>query len=221
MAAGPEFPVEYTEKADAAHPEQYLWADAGWLVFCNLARSYARYHHCAIIDGMAPETTHTNLPARPFPKKANVLVPSPTEILIDDDKAWELVRGGISILVGISDGAVATFPFLANVYRLRPGVLTTESALSYQLFTAHFAHYVIGLYPELPLDAAPEALLAFVRDRLHGFLAPFTGDKPEEAVRAEITEAPGDPKTRTLSLTLRPVLKMQGKDVDFTLQIAL
>jgi hypothetical protein len=66
---------------------------------------------------------------RPFPKKANVEVPSPTEILIDDDKAWEIVRGGVTMLVGMSDGAVATFPLVANVYRLRPGTITTESAL--------------------------------------------------------------------------------------------
>ncbi len=219
LDAGSGLPAEYREKADAAHPDQYLWADAGWLVLCNLVRSYSRYHHCVIIDGMGPETAHTGLPVRPFPKKANVTVPSPTEILIDDAKAWEIIRGGITMLVGISDGAVATFPFVANVYRLKPGVMTTESSLSYQIFAGRLAHYLMELYPQLPDD--PESAVGLLRDRLNAFLVPFLAEAPEESVLIEIVEPAGESKRKLLNLRLRPLLKLQGKEVDFTLQLAL
>ncbi len=213
--------LDYSEKADAAHPESYLWAEAGWLVFCNLARSFAKFRHCVVIDGMNPETAHFNLPVRPFPKKANVMVPSPTEILIDDEKSWQIIRGGITMLVGISDGAVATFPLLANVYRARPGVLTTESALSYQMIAGHISHYLMSIFGEIPSDGGPDAIDAFLKEKLGGFFIPFTGEKPGETVLTEIVEAKEASGRRLLKLTLKPLLKLQGKDIDFTIQLVL
>jgi type VI secretion system protein ImpC len=213
--------LDYQEKADASHPEWYLWADAGWLVLSNLARSFAKYRHCVVIDGMSPDSAHADLPVRPFPKKANVTVPSPTEILIDDSKAWDIVRGGITMLVGISDGAVATFPLLANVYRLKPGVLTTESALSYQLIAGHLSHYLMGLYSEIPAGGSPDVISTFIKEKLHEFLIPFNGEKPEETISADIKEAAEKPGRRMLTITVKPMLKLQGKDVDFTIQLSL
>ncbi len=217
--AGSSF--EYREKADASHPEMYLWAEAGWLVLCNLARSFEKYRHCIVIDGMSPDAAHFNLPVRPFPKKANVMVPSPTEVLVDDTKAWEIVRGGVTMLVGISDGAVANFPLLANAYRLRPGVLTTESALSYQMIAGHLSHYLMSIYAQIPFDQGPQAMDAFLKERLHEFLIPFAGEKLGENVSTEVVEVAGDSPRSLLNLTLKPLLKLQGKDVDFTVQLAL
>lgn len=214
-------PCDYQEKAEASHPEWYLWAEAGWLVLSNMARSFAKYRHCVVIDGMSPDSAHFNLPTRPFPKKANVTVPSPTEILIDDSKAWEIVRGGITMLVGISDGAVATFPLLANVYRLKPGVLTTESALSYQLIAGHLSHYLLGIYNQIPADGGSDAISAFFREKMNEFLNPFIGEKPEETVQADVVEVAGEPARRVLKLTIKPLLKLQGKDVDFTIELGL
>ncbi len=213
--------VEYQEKTDAAHPETYLWSEAGWLVFSNLARSFARYRHCVVIDGMSPDTAHFNLPVRPFPKKANVMVPSPTEILIDDDKAWEIVRGGVTMLVGISDGAVATFPLIVNAYRARPGILTTESALSYQLIAGHLSHYLTQIYGEIPADGGPVAVDAFFKEKLNEFLIPFNGEKPEDTIHTEMAMSAGEPGRRVLVLSLKPLLKLQGKDVDFKMQLSL
>jgi type VI secretion system protein ImpC len=213
--------LNYRETAEPSHPESYLWAEAGWLVLCNLARSFEKYRHCIVIDGMSPDAAHFNLPVRPFPKKANVMVPSPTEILIDDTKAREIVRSGITMLVGISDGAVATFPLLANVYRLHPGVLTTESALSYQLIAGHLSHYLMSIYGAIPFDQGPEAINAFLKERLQGFLIPFAGEKPEETITIEVVDGAGAPPKRMLNLTLKPRLKLQGKAVDFTVQLAL
>jgi predicted component of type VI protein secretion system len=190
-------------------------------VLCNLARSFEKYRHCIVIDGMSPDAAHSNLPVRPFPKKANVMVPSPTEILIDDMKAWEIVRGGITMLVGISDGAAATFPLIANAYRLHPGVLTTESALSYQMIAGHLSHYLMSIYAQIPFDQGSQAIDAFLKEKLHGFLIPFAGEKPEETVTIEAVEVAGVAPKRMLNLTLKPLLKLQGKDVDFTVQLAL
>jgi hypothetical protein len=170
---------------------------------------------------MSPDSAHFNLPVRPFPKKANVMVPSPTEILIDDTKAWDIVRGGVTMLVGISDGSVATFPLLANAYRLKPGVLTTESALSYQLMAGHLTHYILSLYGQIPADGGSGAIDAFFKEKINEFLIPFTGEKPEETVQTEIIEAAGETPQRTLNLAIRPLLKLQGKDVDFTIQLGL
>jgi type VI secretion system protein ImpC len=213
--------VDYEEKTDASHPEFYLWAEAGWLALCNMARSYVRYHHCVIIDGMNPDTAHFNLPVRQFPKKANVLVPSPTEILLDDDKAWEIVRGGITMLVGISDGAVATFPLLVNVYRARPGILTTESALSYQLMAGYLSHYLLNLYGDMPAGGPPEAVDAFFKEKLNEFFVPFNGESPEDIIQTEIAMAAGEPGQRILTMNLKPLLKLQGKDVEFKMQLSL
>ncbi len=125
------------------------------------------------------------------------------------------------MLVGISDGAVATFPLLANVFRLKPGVLTTESALSYQLIAGHLSHYLLTLYEQIPAGDDPDAIRAFFQEKLNEFLIPFTGDTPEEAVQAEIVEAAGEPAQRSLKLTIKPLLKLQGKDVDFVIQLGL
>jgi len=214
-------PLDYVEQADAGHPERYLWAEAGWLILSNLARSFAKFRHCVVVDGMSPETAHPNLPVRPFPKKANVTVPSPTEILIDDDKAWDIVRGGVTMLVGISDGAVASFPLIANTHRIRPGAVTTESALSYQLFAGHLSHFLLHIYPEIPSDQGSEAVRSFVNEKLRRYLIPFAGEEADETVETEIQEAEGSPGTRTLRITIKPQLKIQGKDIDFTLHISL
>jgi hypothetical protein len=150
-----------------------------------------------------------------------VVVPSPTEILIDDDKAWEIVRGGITMLVGISDGAVATFPLIVNVYRARPGILTVESALSYQLIAGHLSHYLMRLFDEIPSNGGCEELDVFLKEKLNEFLIPFTGEKPEDTIHTEIEVEEGDSPRRVLTLTLKPLLKLQGKDVEFKMQLAL
>jgi type VI secretion system protein ImpC len=211
-------PFNYVEQADAGHPERYLWADAGWLIMSNLARSFAKFRHCVVIDGMSPETAHPNLPVRPFPKKANVTVPSPTEILIDDDKAWDIVRGGVTMLVGISDGAVASFPLIANTHRVRPGAVTTESALSYQLFAGHLSHFLLQIYPDIPAADGPEAVQEFLDEKLRRYLIPFAGEESDETVDTEMQET-GD--GRILRITIKPQLKIQGKDLDFTLHLSL
>jgi type VI secretion system protein ImpC len=219
LSRGPDSAFDYQEKAEVAHPENYLWAEAGWLASANLLRSFEKYRHCVVIDGMSPEAAHFNLPVRPFPKKANVMVPSPTEILIDDTKAWEIIRSGITILVGISDGAVATFPLMTNAYRLRPGVLTTESTLAYQMIAGRLSHYVASLYEHIPFGEGAEAIDAFLKPRLHEFLIPFAGE-PDESVRSEVAESKGEPLQRMLNITVTPNLKLQDRILDFTLQLA-
>ena len=61
----------------------------------------------------------------------------------------------------------------------------------------------------------------FLRDTLNAFLRPLLREKPEETVQVECAETAGDPPQRVVKLSLQPSLKMQGKDIDFTLQIAL
>jgi hypothetical protein len=77
------------------------------------------------------------------------------------------------------------------------------------------------IYEEMPADGGPEALDAFLKEKLNEFLVPFTGEKPEDTIHTEIAAAAGDPPRRVLSLTLKPLLKLQGKDVDFKMQLAL
>jgi hypothetical protein len=77
------------------------------------------------------------------------------------------------------------------------------------------------IFGDMPKEEGAESIARFQRDRLNAFLVPFSGEKPEETVRVELSEAAGDPPRRTVKLSLRPSLKMQGKDTDFTLQIAL
>ena len=110
---------------------------------------------------------------------------------------------------------------IVNVYRARPGVLTTESALSYQIMAGHLSHYLMQLCGEIPADGGAEAVDAFFKAKLNEFLVPFNSEKPEETVRTEIAAAAGESNRRLLTLSVKPILKLQGKDVAFTMQLSL
>lgn len=214
---GPASYFHYRETVDPAHPEWLCWGNAIWAAAVSLAASYAEHGHCAAADGLSGSGGHGRLPVREL-NVTGKTVQCPTEVLLPDDKAWDLCRAGFTPLVGMQNGDTAYFPFLGNVYRTRPGSITLDQALTYQLYAGQFGHVVLrvasGLRGLPPEEAAGRLQLA-----LFAHFSPFVGDAPGERVQVKpITTAEGKSAVR---IQVTPTFHIQDKPVELELQLPL
>jgi len=206
----------YTERVDAAHPEWLPWGRAVWAVGVSLAASFAEHGHCAACDGLTGKGAHYGLPIRAVPQGGNRTSQLATEILIDDAKAWDLVRLGVTPLIGRADGDVAYFPFVGNIYRAVMGSVTIDQTLSYYLYLGQLSHYVLRLVPSLPAGSAVERA-AWLETQIFGGFSPFVGDAPGERVKVVAQEGEGG--AAVANIQVAPTFKLQEKA--FTLEMGI
>ncbi len=208
----------YTERFDAAHPEWLPWGRAMWTVGASLAASFAEHGHCAACDGLTGKGAHYGLPTRAIAQTANTSSQLATEILIDDSKAWDLVRLGVTPIIGKANGDVAYFPFVGNIYRVVMGSITIDQTLSYYLYLGQLSHYVLRLLPSVPAGS-PVERAAWLEAQIFGGFSPFVGDAPGERVKVVAQEAEGG--AAIASIQVAPTFKLQEKAFTIEMGIAI
>jgi len=207
----------YTEKADASHPERYLWGCPIWIMGIILARSFATTGLCLSISGVGLGGEFTGLPVREFPKSRTEKVNFSVETTMVDDKVWSFLRAGVTPLNGVDNSDMAYFPLSANAYR--SGGITLHSTLAYHLYISHVFHRYFRLHQQIPGGSTPEQIVQFVRDKMYQLIAPYGGDNPEETVTVNVTPVEGINNTYVVSIYTKPKLQIESRDVEFTLQL--
>lgn len=208
--------LSYREAVDPAHPEWLCWGNAAWAVGASLARSYAEHGHCAAADGLSGTGGHHNLPTRELVQSVTKTVRCTTEVIMADEKAWDLCRAGFTPMVGMADGDIAYFPFLGNVYRPRLGSITLDQALTYQMYAGQLTHVILKLRNQMPAGD-PETACRWLQQGIYNYLSPFVGDKPGDNVRVTPAEMPDG--TVVALIHVSPTFKIQDKPVELEVQL--
>jgi len=208
---------DYKEKADAAHPDSYLWLRPVWLMGIVLARSFADSGSCLSISGLGLDGELMGLPARDFPKSRTENVKISTESALVDEKVWNFLHAGITPLNGVDNANLAYFPLSANAYR--DGGVTLHSTLAYHLFIGHVFHRYFRIHQQIPAGSSPEQITKFVQDKIFELIAPYGGDNPDETVIVNVTPVEGESNLWTVNILVQPKLQIETKDVEFTFQL--
>jgi len=207
----------YTEKADASHPERYLWGCPIWIMGIILARSFATTGLCLSISGVGLGGEFTGLPVREFPKSRTEKVNFSVETTMVDDKVWSFLHAGVTPLNGVDNSDMVYFPLSANAYR--SGGITLHSTLAYHLYISHVFHRYFRLHQQIPGGSTPEQIVKFVCDKMYQLIAPYGGDNPEETVTVNVTPVESVNNTYVVSIYTKPKLQIESRDVEFTLQL--
>jgi hypothetical protein len=208
----------YTETVEAGHPEWHAWASAVYPMGVSLAKSFAEHGHCAGSDGLSGTGRHSNLPTRTTQTGPMTTVSAPTEIIISDEKAWELARAGFTPFIGQQNGDTAYFPFLGNVYRVTIGSITLDQALTYQLYAGQVSHTLLSLAGRMPATDPAEGC-QWLEAQLFAELSPFVGDAPGTHVKATPVQLEDGRVGANVQIT--PTFKIQEKPLEFQVQLPL
>jgi hypothetical protein len=210
--------VFYRETVDPAHPEWLPWANAVWPLGVSLAGSYGEHGHCAAADGLQGTGGHHNLPVRELVQGMNKTVRVATEVVLPDEKSWDLCRAGLTPLLGIANGDIAYFPFLGNIYRPVLGSITTDQAMTWHLYAGQVTHTLLAARSKLPAGDPVEVCRALERQLFADF-SPFVGDAPGTHIKVEAVQLPDGNVAAHVKLT--PTFKIQDKPLEFEFQLPL
>ncbi|TPW13966.1 MAG: hypothetical protein FD129_1167, partial [bacterium] len=208
----------YNETVDPAHPEWLAFGSPIWAVGVSLAASYSQHGHCAAADGLAGTGGHRDLPTRELQQGPMTKVVVPTEVILPDEKAWDLCRAGFTPLVGQQNGDIAYFPFLGNSYRQAPGSVTLDQAMTYQLYAGQVSHRLLELSGRMPAGD-PVEVCQWIEVQMFGELSPFVGETPGTHVSASPAQLPDGKIVAHVKIT--PTFKIQEKPLEFEVQLPL
>jgi hypothetical protein len=176
----------HAEGVTESNPDTYLWGRGVWLMAAAVARSVREQGHAFALAG-AQGGRFDGLPTRAFPTKANVTAPLATEVALSEMQMAELHRAAFTPIVGPLRSDVALIPMAVTTFRLRPGKLTVEGTLAYQISAARLAQFCGQLLDAMPASGAGESA-DWLRRELTGYLGTLAGEKPEEAVSVEVRD---------------------------------
>jgi type VI secretion system protein ImpC len=208
---------DYKEKADAAHPDGYLWSHPMWLMGIVLANSFAKTGACLSISGLGLGGEFIGLPTRDFPKTRTENIKISTESALIDEKVWNFLNAGITPLNGVDNANYAYFPLSANAYR--GGGATLHSTLAYHLLIGHVFHRYYRIHQQIPSGSTAEQITQFVREKIFELITPYGGENPEETVIIDVTPVEGGSNLWTVSILVKPKLQIETKDVEFSFQL--
>jgi hypothetical protein len=204
------------ETATDARPETFLWGRGGWLVGAAVARSVATHGHALDLSGRSGGR-FAGLPSRAYPVTANETAALATEVPLDEMKAMELFRSCFTPVVGKQKSDAVILPIAVTAFRMRPGSLTVEGTLAYQLTAGRLVQFLGILLDNLPGGGAEETE-AFMKQELTGFLGSMAGEAPDEVVSVKVeTGASG----AVANITVTPKTIVEGKPLEFQFSVPL
>lgn len=207
----------YKENADPSHPERYLWGNPIWLAGYVLARSFVNNGTCLSISGLGLGGEYEGLATKEYPISTNEKVNIPVEVPMTDDKVWSFINAGVSPLNCYPNSNIAYFPLFVNAYR--SGGVTLHSTLSYHLYIGHIFHQYYRIHQRIPKGSKPDEIISFVKDNIYKLIEPYGGESPDKTVNVDVTSSADSPNIYTISIHVRPELKIESKDVEFSFQL--
>lgn len=210
--------IPYSEKAEEAKPETFLWGRGTWVVGAAAARSLRTHGHALDLSGRGG--MFTDMPSRAYPRSANESVALSTEAPLPEMRASELAWAGFTPLAGVLRAGTILMPMVATCSRLSPGRLTVEGALAYQLLAAQLASCLEKvLSGGLLSEGAAEAQL---RGALLECLGSLAGETPDAAVAIEVVPAGPEPESRPCArVRVTPQMRLEGKQPEFAFELPL
>lgn len=209
--------IGYKEQVAEAQPESFLWGRGLWLLGAAMARSVQSHGHGLDLSGRGG--TFTNMPARTYPHGAEEVALC-CEAPLPEMRASEIAWAGFTPVAGYVRRPIVVLPSAVTLFRLRPGRLTIEGTLAYQLLAGRLAQFVTQIISELPTGEAE--LVTFLKGELAGFLGTLGGEKPEDAVSVEFADQEVDGQAQRLAnVQIRPAVPLEGKPLEFAFSIPL
>ncbi|GJL90056.1 MAG: hypothetical protein DHS20C03_37650 [Minwuia thermotolerans] len=203
----------YTEAADDAKPDTFLWGRGTWLVAAAFCRSVTEHGHPLDLAGGGG--TFHDMPVRAYPHSGQKIAFA-AETPLPDMRSSELNWAGFTAVVGVLRRPTVVMPMAVTMFRLKPNRLSLEGTLAYQMLTARLSQFLTWTLPELPKGR--DALIPALRPALTGFLGTLVGEKPDEAVKLEPVEIDGQ-DGEFVQIEVHPDVKLEGKPVSFTFTI--
>jgi type VI secretion system protein ImpC len=207
----------YIEKADATHPDNYLWGRPIWLMGIVLARSYFNVGSCLTISGLGLGGEFGELPIREYPKSRTENILIPVEINMTDEKIWNFIHVGVTPLNATENTKTAYIPLAANSYR--SGGTTLHSTLAYHLYIGWIFHQYFRIHQHIPAGSTPDQIAQFTSEKIYEIIKPYGGDKPDETIKITVSPIEGENNLYLVNIHIEPKFQIEQKDVEFTLQL--
>lgn len=207
----------WTETVAEAKPESYLWGRGIWLIAAAAARSLATHGHPLDIAGRGG--MFTDLPTRAYPKSANEAVALATEAPLPEMRASELAWAGFTPVAGVLRASTVLLPMVVTTSRLRPGKLTLEGTLAYQLLAASLATALQSALAE-GIDAATAEVS--LRTSILASLGGIAKEMGEDAIHVQILPAGDEPEARPRAhIEVHPAITLEGRKPEFVFEVPL
>jgi predicted component of type VI protein secretion system len=203
----------YTESAEDARPESFLWGRGVWLVAAAMARSIRTHGHPLDLAGGGG--TFHDMPVRTYPHSGQPIAFA-AEAPFPEMRSSELNWAGFTVVVGVLRRPTVVLPMAVTAFRHKPNRLTLEGTLAYQVLAARLTQFLTWTLPELPKGR--QALAAALHPALVEFLGSLAGDAPGEAVKVEPVEVEGQ-KGEFVEIQVVPNVKLEGKAASFTFTV--
>jgi len=229
-------PVEtfaYQEGVDGRDHSKYLWGSASYSLAGRMLEAFALDGWCSAITGPKGGGKVDDLPLHVFQTGAgDVVVKSPTEVQLTDDRELALTNLGFISLVQRKHDRCAVFFGAPSCHE--PKMYTTDGGnanaylgtqLPYMMAASRFAHYlkVIGREEFGSMPTATQ-----IRDNLQDWINQYVIDqddatqeqrrrKPLRKALIEVFEMPGRPGFYGVKAFIRPHYKLEGLAADVSL----
>ncbi|MFH1143529.1 MAG: type VI secretion system contractile sheath large subunit [Candidatus Eisenbacteria bacterium] len=226
----------YREPVDEARPETFLWGRGIWLVGAALARSIRAHGHALDLAGRGG--MFTGLPSRSYPHMGEPVALA-AETPLPEMKASEVAWAGLTPVVGVLRQDAVVLPMVVTLFRLKPGRLTIEGTLAYQITAARIAQSLNEILGQMPRERndAPGFLQAQLTEALGVLLE---GDPSEtlqigwskgeasttEEAATGMTGSARDAGTPSavsspelLEIRVRPARPLEGKQAEFVYRL--
>lgn len=236
MLEKPILSFHYNESVRTDH-EHYLWGNAAYLFATCLASSFAKYRWCPNIIGQTGGGAVKNLLVHHYASLGHRRNKMASEVLITDQREFELAAAGLIPFTLRNDGKDAVF-FSANSVQQVELYTDTEQGrsastndklgtqLPYMFIINRIAHYIKVLQRE-QIGAWKER--ADIERELNIWLKKYVAAqenppieircrRPLRAARIQVTEIEGEPGWYMASLTVRPHFKYMGAGFDLSLK---
>lgn len=146
-------PVEefsFQEDIKGVDPTYYTWCNSAYLMGVNITRAFKLHGWCSRIRGLESGGMVEGLPIYTFPSDdGDIVMGSPTEVLISDRWEAELARNGFMPLVNVKNTDLAAFfgaPSFHKPEEYDDPDATAAAALAarlpYLIACCRFAHYL-------------------------------------------------------------------------------
>lgn len=204
--------------------DQPLWGSGVWGLAAAVAQSFVAEGASFPVTGAQPPALLENLSLRRYRAGKAEAVLFPLEVMLGEQRAWELIQCGFMPLVAQAGRDAAYFAGAPTFFappRYDQEEATRASFLAatlpYQLFAGLAGARVQRIGRELRGGMTADQIAAEFSRQLAAFLGEFEEHPEGTEAQVEATPAPDAPEKLDVMVRLRPQWKICGGSVDLIL----